>query len=216
MAVLGITGGIATGKSTLTGWLQRHFPAVYFDSDATARRLLEGDGEVLAEVRTAFGAAVFTEGDAIDRGRLREAVFGDPEAKKTLEAILHPRIRREWVTQAEGFKGRREWLVVDIPLLYEVGVERYFDRVVVVACGAETQRRRVISGRGLSPGMADRIIASQQSLESKISRADHVIWSDAPEATLALQAALLAQYLESDGGNCTETNLMRIDYGREP
>lgn len=195
--VLGITGGIATGKSTLTRWLQRHFPATYFDSDASARRLLEEHPAVRNEVREAFGPEVFSGEGTINRSKLREAVFGHPEEKKALEAILHPRIREEWVTQAELFAGRQEWLVVDIPLLYEVGVERYFDKVVVVACSAETQRRRVISGRGLSPGMADRIIASQQSLESKIARADHVIWSDAPEATLALQAALLVQCLEA-------------------
>ncbi len=198
MAVLGITGGIGTGKTTFRRILEGRFEAVYFDSDRVARRLMEEDEAVLAEVRREFGGEIFDPSGRVDRGRLRDRVFRNAEERKALEAILHPRIRSQWLEEAAFFAGRKEWMVVDIPLLYEVGVERHFNRIVVVACSRETQFLRLTANRGLSPEMANRMIASQQCLETKMRKADFVIWSDSPLETLETQAELLVEALHEN------------------
>jgi dephospho-CoA kinase len=128
--------------------------------------------------------------------RLREIVFHDAEQRRKLEAILHPLIRERWMAQARTARGSSEWLIVDIPLLYEKELEGNFDAVVVVACRASTQRARIVLERGLSPEIAERIIAAQQSLASKIARATYIAWSDSPEARLGEQAQILATHLK--------------------
>jgi len=104
-------------------------------------------------------------------------------------------IRARWAAQAQAARRNAEWLLVDIPLLFETGAEGECDAVVVVACSPETQRERIVSQRGLSPEMAEKMIASQTSLASKAARADYVLWNDAPRARLEEQADLLAGYL---------------------
>lgn len=202
MPVLGITGGIATGKSSFTRRLGPLLGGTLFDADAAARELLSGNSDVLNRVRETFGSdVIFSDGDRggrVSRERLREIVFRDPMQRKKLEAILHPLIRADWMAKAKFARQTGEWLTVDIPLLFEAGLENEFDVVVVVACRASTQRARIVLERGLSAEMADHIIASQQSLASKIARASHVVWSDSPMARLEEQAQILATYLNPE------------------
>ena len=198
MPVLGITGGIATGKSTFTRRLLPLLDGTLFDADAAARALLSDNAKVISQVQETFEEALGSaprKEQKIDRARLREIVFHDPAKRKQLEDILHPLIRQEWMAQAELARAGSRWLLVDIPLLYESGLEAEFNAVVVVACRAATQKARIVLERGLSEEIAERIIAAQQSLESKIARADHVIWSESPSARLEEQAQILATHL---------------------
>ena len=150
MPALGITGGIATGKSTFAQVFIRELSAEYFDSDTCVHELLARDDLVRSAIRKRFGSGVFLEDGAPDRRALRECIFGDEIARKDLEAILHPRIRARWMALLEVAKSGKNWLCIDIPLLYETSAESHFDRVVAVACSATTQRQRLRVARGLS------------------------------------------------------------------
>lgn len=203
MPVLGITGGVATGKSSLTRCLRKSLSANVFDADVIARELLESDADVKQAVLEVFGSEVIDPGavgEVVHRGRLRELVFRNPEKRRKLEGILHPPIRIRWVNMAESFRNNPDWLLVDIPLLFETSAESEFDIVAVVACSEVTQRSRIVSERRLSVEMADQIIAAQQSLASKMARAGHVIWSDSPLAQLEQQAQIFAGYLRERYG----------------
>ena len=195
MPALGITGGIATGKSTLTQMLLRQLPAKAFDADECAHDLLEHDLDVQAAVRAQLGPSVFGSDGKPDRAVLRDVVFGDEYARALLEKILHPIIREHWSALAATARSGKKWLCFDIPLLYETGVEAQFDRVIVVACSSETQRQRLSAARGLSDDLADRIVAAQLDLREKISRCHHLIWNDSTPASLEGQATLLADWL---------------------
>ena len=195
MPALGITGGIATGKSTFTRAFAREMQADVFDSDQCAHELLAGDAAVWELVRARFGSEVFHADGTPNRVALRECVFRDETARKDLEAILHPRIRARWLALLEIAQSGKNWVCIDIPLLYETAAEQHFDRVVVVACSANTQRLRLRVDRGLSDDLAARIIAAQLDLREKISRATHLIWNDSTPASLERQATLLANWL---------------------
>ena len=195
MPVIGITGGVASGKSSLTARLAWRLAAKVFDADAAARELVENDFEIKRKIAARFGSSILGDAGRVDRSRLRETVFRDAGQRKSLEAILHPLIHARWTGQAEAARRNREWLLVDIPLLFETDAQAECDAVAVVACRPATQRQRIVSQRGLSHEMAEKMIASQTSLASKAARADYVIWNDAPLARLEEQAELLAGYL---------------------
>ena len=195
MAIIGITGGVASGKSSLTSRLAARLAAKVFDADAAARDLVENDPEAKRQIAERFGPQILEAEGRVNRARLREIVFADAQQRSALEAILHPLIRARWAGQAQAARHNRECLLVDIPLLFETGAESACDAVVVVACSPETQRERSVLQRGLSPEMAEKMIASQTSLASKAARADYVIWNDAPLARLEEQAELFAGYL---------------------
>ena len=200
MPALGITGGIATGKSTLTRALLRELPAEVFDADQCAHELLAGDADVQTAVRAQFGPSVFDAGGRPDRAALRALAFRDDAARARLEAILHPVIRERWSALAATAKSGKKWLCFDIPLLYETGIEAQFDRVIVVACSSDTQRQRLRVARGLSDELAARILAAQLDLREKISRCHHLIWNDSTPARLERQATLLAHWLRQRYG----------------
>lgn len=200
MPVIGITGGVATGKSTFTRSLLRRLPAELFDADQTAHALLEGDAEVRLVVAKAFGAAIYNAEGKPDRSRLRDLIFSDEQSRTRLEEILHPAIRARWISLGEHARHARTWLMVDIPLLYETGAESHCDRVIVVACSPRTQRRRLANDRGLNVQTAEGVIAAQLDLETKINRADHLIWNDSTVPCLEQQADLLAAWLKQSYG----------------
>ncbi|MEO7317804.1 MAG: dephospho-CoA kinase [Chthoniobacteraceae bacterium] len=195
MPALGITGGIATGKSTFSRLLVQELSAEFFDSDKCAHELLASDRFVRECVRERFGSEVFHDDGTPNRIALRERIFCDDNARKKLEEILHPRIRERWMALTEDAKSGKNWLCIDIPLLYETRAEQHFDRVIVVACSAATQNQRLRVARGLSDDIAARIIAAQLDLREKISRATHLIWNDSTPVSLERQATLLAHWL---------------------
>jgi dephospho-CoA kinase len=192
---LGITGGIATGKSSLTKLLSAKLSATVFDADFTARDLLDHDTTVRQQVRTVFGERAYMDSGEANRAHLRETAFSNPEKKRELEQILHPLVRKNWMEMAKTYRNGKEWLIVDIPLLYETEADRHLDKVVVVACGGATQRKRMLNDRKLDADTAEKIIGSQMDLGVKISKADHVVWNDGSQNALAVQAHLLANCL---------------------
>lgn len=200
MPVIGITGGVATGKSTFTQALLRRLPAELFDADQAARALLESDAEVRLAVEKAFGNDIYNAEGKPNRSRLRDLIFSDEPSRKRLEEILHPAIRERWTRLGQHAQRARNWLMVDIPLLYETGAESHCDRVVVVACSPLTQRRRLAHDRGLAAETAAGVIAAQLNLETKITRADHLIWNDSTISCLEGQADLLAAWLRKSYG----------------
>ncbi|MDB6171919.1 MAG: coaE [Chthoniobacteraceae bacterium] len=200
MPVLGITGGIATGKSTFVRAFLGRLPARLFDADACARDLLENDSEVRERLHETFGLNRPNVEPGAERAWLREVVFSDAAKRRQLEAILHPVIRERWVVQARECAVAGGWFCVDIPLLFETGAESYFDRIIVVACSGERQRARLREDRGLDESMSEKIIASQLDLGLKITKADHLIWNDSTISNLEGQTALLATYLSARYG----------------
>lgn len=200
MPLIGVTGGIATGKSTFVRSLARQLPGATYDADRVAHELLAGDPAIRLAVETAFGDGYYDTDGIPDRPRLRELIFSDDLHRRRLEEILHPAIRVRWETQARSAVENNEWLYVDLPLLYETGAERRFDRVIVVACSLATQRHRLEANRGLDTEIAAKILAAQLDLKTKISRADHLVWTDSTTDSLDTQAALLAVWLRQRYG----------------
>ncbi|MEO7167850.1 MAG: dephospho-CoA kinase [Chthoniobacterales bacterium] len=195
--VIGITGGISTGKSTFSKHLRQLTGAKFFDADRTARDLVEEDPEVRALLRTEFGPEIFSAANGLNRAALRAIVFADQGKKRALEQILHPRIRHQWATEAEVSRQSGEIFLADIPLLYETEGEKLCDRVAVVACSQPIQLRRLIARAHLSPSDALAMISAQMPLSQKISRADYLVWNNGPLPLLEAQAALLARFLTS-------------------
>ena len=200
MPAVGITGGIATGKSTFAKALLRHLPGELFDADLTARDLLEHDAAVGEQVRAAFGEAVLLPDGSFDRGRLRSEIFADATKRHLLETILHPAIRRKWTAAAARHATSASWFFVDLPLLFETAAESCFERVVVVACSPATQRARLRDQRGVYDQLAEQMIGAQLDLEQKIVRADHLIWNDSTTECLEGQTALFAGWLRQRHG----------------
>jgi dephospho-CoA kinase len=194
MAVIGVTGGIGSGKSTFSKMLADHLSARLFDADSAARELLESDRAVRQEITSEIFAEAYTPDGKPDRAAIRRLVFHDPAAKALLESILHPRIRERWTQLAAECRQNATPLVVEIPLLFETGAERFFDRIVTVACSHETQLART-AARGLPRDEAESIIRSQLPLERKTSLAHFVVWNDGSLTNLENQASELAKIL---------------------
>src|SRR2546423_1951986 len=191
--VIGITGGISTGKSTFSDFLRGFLDAKFFDADQAARQLVGGDAEVKELLRQRFGTGIFSATGNLNRAALRAIVVANEEKKRALEQILHPRIRRQWAAAADESRKTGELFLADIPLLYETQGEKLCDRVVVVACSPEIQQQRLRARMQLSASDARDMISLQLSLTEKIRRADHVVWNNGPRDALERQAEMLAQ-----------------------
>lgn len=198
MPVIGITGGIASGKTALSGILRPIFPeALWFSADSEAARLINEDREVRQQIATLFGEAAFAKDGQLDRPLVRSLIFREPDRRKALESLLHPKIRETWQCLAQEATEKRQWMFAEIPLLYETEGQSLCDRVVVAACSPQTQRRRMIQLRGLSETLSEQIRVAQMSLSEKCSQSDHLIWNDCPFSCLVRQARLLAHWLRA-------------------
>lgn len=165
------------GKSTCAQLLPAR-GAVVVDTDELARRVVEPGQPALAEVRAAFGRQVIGADGRLRREALAQRVFADPDARKKLETILHPRIRELWQAQLLAWRTEdRALAVVVIPLLFETHAETAFDRVVCVACSAATQRER-LRARGWTDEQLQQRIAAQMPVAEKMLRSHHVIWTE--------------------------------------
>jgi len=193
----GLTGGIGSGKSTVAALLQQLGAAV-IDADAIARSVTAPGGSAIAGIRAAFGDDFIDATGALDRARMRALAYAEPEARKRLEAIVHPLVGQETWRQAAMAKaaGSRH-LVFDVPLLVESSHWRArVDRVLVVDCSAETQMARVMARDALSRDQIQGILAAQAGRVQRLRAADAVICNDGitPEE-LAQEVASLAQRL---------------------
>jgi|SRR5947209_11339306 len=192
MPVIGITGGISTGKSTFCDCLREILPAAkFFNADQAAHELVDLHPDVQKELVAEFGQEIFSRDGRLKRGRLRAIVFRNAAKKSALEQILHPRIRRQWSAEAATHRHSPDFFFADIPLLYETGGETLCDRVVVVACSPSIQLARLLLRKGITRDAAEEVIKSQMPLEEKITRANHVVWNNGERSVLAEQARLL-------------------------
>ncbi len=189
---IGLTGGIASGKTTVAN-LFAALGVPVLDTDQIARDVVEPGQPALGQVVAAFGPDILGPDGRLDRPALRARVFADPDSRKRLEAILHPAIRAELARQAEAAGGPYQVWV--IPLLVEGGQVDRVDRILVVDCPEEIQLARVMARDGETPESARAILAAQASREQRLAAADDVIVNDGTEADLAPQvAALDARY----------------------
>jgi len=174
---MGLTGGIGSGKSTVAGLL-RELGAWVIDSDAVAHQLTAPGGAAIPAIAERFGATAIDARGALDRAHMRERVFADPDARKALEAILHPMIGV--ATQAEANRAPAAApIVFDVPLLVE---SRHWacrvERVLVVDCAEATQVQRVMQRNGWTAEAVERVIAQQASRSARRAVADAVIYND--------------------------------------
>jgi dephospho-CoA kinase len=192
-----LTGGIATGKSHVRLLFERlGVPAI--DSDRLARDAVVPGSAGLAAVVERFGRGVLDPSGALDRHKLAEVVFADPEARKALERIIHPEVRRaidSWFATIDP--AAHTYAIADIPLLYEVGRDRDFDVVIVVACTPETQLRRLMQRDGVSETDARRRIAAQLPIDEKVQRAQYVIRTDGTMVETERQVKTVAEGLSA-------------------
>lgn len=173
MFILGLTGSIGMGKTVAAGDFSRLGVPVH-DSDATVHDLMSKGGDAVSEVARAFPGVL--EKGAIDRGLLGKHVFGDDVALKTLEAILHPKVReREIAFLGWHVRQRTQAIVLDVPLLYETGGQKRCDAVAVVSAPYREQRRRVLSRSGMTEERLAKILAYQVPDIKKRQLADYVI-----------------------------------------
>jgi dephospho-CoA kinase len=171
--IIGLTGGIASGKSLVSQTLKRLGMTV-IDADDISHEILAGDTAIKQEVIRIFGKEVLDEEGEIDRAKLGNIVFSQkPELKKDLEEILHPLIREEMWKRAR--ESRSNDVVLDIPLLIETGARERVDLVVVVYATRELQVQRLMARDGISRHEATQRIDSQLPLEEKVSAAHYVI-----------------------------------------
>jgi dephospho-CoA kinase len=177
MMKVGLTGGIATGKSYVLGqFRKRGVPCL--DADELAHGVTSAGTEATAAIAALFGVEVLAADGSVDRKKLGPIVFADPSARRELEAIVHPGVHRAIAAGIRGFELLGDALaIVDVPLLYETGAEKGFDRVIVTACTGDRQLARLVE-RGLTADAARQRLDAQWPTEKKAARADFVIRTD--------------------------------------
>ena len=191
---VGLTGGIASGKSVVADMFAELGAAV-IDTDVIAREVVMPGRPALDEIREAFGDAAFASDGSLDREAMRRQIFADDASREQLEAILHPRIQRETIRQAEAAGG--DYQIIVVPLLVESSLRAFVDRVLVVDCSEETQIGRLLARDAESIQRARRILAAQASREERLAIADDVIHNDSDlDATRRQVQALHEKYLE--------------------
>lgn len=173
---IGLTGGIAAGKSTVSRMLTDRGAALV-DLDQIAREVVTPGQAALRLIAERFGPAVLNADGTLNRARLGEIVFSDEAERKALEAITHPAIRARMLERMEAFQSERpeRLVVVDVPLLYESGLQSYFEQIMVVYVPRSVQLERLMKRNGLSEEEANRRIGAQMDIEEKKRMADIVI-----------------------------------------
>jgi len=198
---VGLTGGIASGKSAVAA----RFAArgiVVVDADIAAREVVEPGQPALQAIVEAFGADVLREDGTLDRGALRRHVFGDEVARHTLEAILHPRIREQM--HADALRADGPYVIVAVPLLAEIGGRKaypWLSRILVVDVPREVQLARLVRRDGIEVALAERMVAAQADRASRLAIADDVIVNEGALALLDAEVdALDRRYRALAGG----------------
>lgn len=196
MFLVGLTGGIASGKSTVAQRLVEHGVEL-IDADQIAREVVLPGTETWKKIVDHFGEEILDPDGFIDRPRLGAIVFSDPDKRALLNELTHPPVIAAIADRLELLQAFDGVVVIDVPLLVEAGVDRGYDAIVVVAASPETQLRRLVELRGLTPEAARARIEAQAPLEDKLAVATHVLHNDGDleellEATDRLAAELNA------------------------
>lgn len=192
--LIALTGGIATGKTTFRRLLVDRHPFEIFDADTCVHELLSSDAGIIAAVTAAFGHRVLSSEGQVNRQALRPLVFADADARRRLEAILHPAVRQRWQGRLDACRESGRDFLADIPLLFETSGEGHFEASVLVAASGVVQRER-LGARGLDSGLVEQMLASQWPMVEKLGRASSVVWNDGTLGALARQADLLLECL---------------------
>lgn len=189
--IIGLTGGIGCGKSEAARFL-RSLGAYHVDADAISHNLTGENGEALPEIRNQFGDDYFNDDGSLNRARMGETVFNDAAARRALEGILHPLVQRDMLREMdEAALNGAKVVILDVPLLYETGMDALCDESWTMSASRETQTKRIMDRDGLSREQAEIRIDSQISCEERNARATRIINTDrAVERTQAELASL--------------------------
>ncbi len=196
MLLVGLTGGIGSGKSTAARMLEVR-GAVVFDADVFAREAIAPGTTGYAQVIEAFGPSAVTGTGEIDRPRLAARVFGDPDARQRLEAIVHPEVARRLAEAVEPYRDTDKVVVYAVPLLAERGLADLFDVVVVLSVDEELRVARLMSERAIGEEGARERIAAQASEEDRARVANAIIDNDGTREELEAQVDRLWRDLEA-------------------
>lgn len=203
LVIIGITGGYGSGKSSVSRLLAMYLRADLTDADVLCRTLLEPGQEGNKQLQIEFADRFFLGDGSIDRDLLRQETFKNPEVQEKLEKILHPLVRKQIIEQAHGCHVQHSYLVVEVPLLFEVGWQDDFDVTVLVRVPLEIAITRSIKRDNISKEEAKRIIGLQLPMSYKEPRADYIIDNSDTFVSTAQQTAWLANVL------CENTSLSR-------
>lgn len=191
---IGLTGGIASGKSTVADFFAE-LGAPVIDTDAIAHEVTAAGAPALAEIRDAFGGEVFNDDGSLDRKAMRKLVFADAGKREQLERILHPRIREATFEKARAVT--YPYVIVVVPLLVESPIKEFFDRILVVDCSEAVQLERLMARDTESETQARSMIAAQASREQRLAIADDIVKNDGSLAdTRTRVEALHGRYLQ--------------------
>ncbi|MCX5725150.1 MAG: dephospho-CoA kinase [Nitrospirae bacterium] len=196
MIVVGLTGGVATGKSTVAKMFQQ-CGATVIDADLLARQVVEPGKPAWRAIVNTFGKTVLNPDRSLNRQALGTIVFRHPAKRLALEAIIHPRVAREQarLTKQAARTDPQAVVIYDVPLLFEAGIDKRVDQTIVVTADRTTQVSRLKKRNGLSRADALRRINSQMPLAQKIPQADHVLNGTLPRPTLRKQVGQLFKRL---------------------
>lgn len=196
MILVGLTGGVATGKSTVANMFKQ-CGAPVIAADLLARQVVEPGKPAWRAIVKLFGKTVLNPDRSLDRQALGSIVFRNPKKRRQLERIIHPRVAREQQRLVRRIAKRKPRAVIlyEVPLLFEAGVDKRVDRIIVVIADRETQIARLKKRNGLSRAEALRRIRSQMSLTKKIQQADHVLNGTLPRPSLRKQVGQLFRNL---------------------
>ncbi|MGR5165235.1 dephospho-CoA kinase [Vibrio owensii] len=183
--VIGLTGGIASGKTTVANLFKQQFKIDIVDADIVAREVVEPGTPGLNAIIEHFGADIVHDDQTLDRAKLREKIFSNPEEKAWLNGLLHPMIREKMIEDLEQVTSDYALLVV--PLLVENKLDSLCDRVLVVDVDPQTQISRTVKRDNVSEEQANAILASQASREQRLALADDVVKNNPDDPDLLLQ-----------------------------
>ncbi|WP_264403761.1 dephospho-CoA kinase [Vibrio owensii] len=183
--VIGLTGGIASGKTTVANLFKQQFKIDIVDADIVAREVVEPGTPGLNAIVEHFGADIVRDDQTLDRAKLREKIFSNPEEKAWLNSLLHPMIREKMIEDLEQVTSDYALLVV--PLLVENKLDSLCDRVLVVDVDPQTQISRTVKRDNVSEEQANAILASQASREQRLALADDVVKNNPDDPDLLLQ-----------------------------
>ena len=193
MFIIGLTGGIGSGKSTVSRLFEARGVQV-IDADLVARQVVEPGQAALDQIRQRFGPQVISTSGELDRQRLRQIVFADEEKRAELEALLHPIILSEMLRQ--GRQARSAYVIFAIPLLLETGQQEHVDRILVIDADEQTRRQRVRLRDNLSDAEIDAIMQAQWPRDERLAAADDIITNNGTTDSLNDQVeALHRRYL---------------------
>lgn len=200
MLLVGLTGGIGSGKSTVAGMLEER-GAVVFDADVLAREAVAPGTPGHDAVVERFGANVLGPGGELDREALAAIVFADPAARRDLEAIVHPEVRRMLAEGCEEYEGTDRVVVFSAPLLVETGMHSAFELLLVVSVPVETQVERLLRERGMSEDQVRARIDAQAPLEEKEAVADVILDNEGNVEELEAQVERVWQELRAQAAS---------------